>query len=86
MSVATYSASEERVAAMEPGLRRAARSGLDVMLSDAALEGGVSRFLKPGVAGRTIAGVRLAAGLDRVLALKLPYVRCRASRESALSS
>jgi polyhydroxyalkanoate synthase subunit PhaC len=40
------------------GLRLAARSGLDVMLSDAALEdGGVSRFLKPRAAGRTIAGL-----------------------------
>jgi poly[(R)-3-hydroxyalkanoate] polymerase subunit PhaC len=42
----------------EPGLRSAARSGLDVMLSDAALEGGgVARFLKPKAAGRTIAGL-----------------------------
>jgi polyhydroxyalkanoate synthase len=41
-----------------PGLRLAARSGLDVMLADAALEdGGVSRFLKPQAAGRTIAGL-----------------------------
>ena len=41
-----------------PGLRRAARSGLDVMLADAALEdGGVSRFLKPRAAGQTIAGL-----------------------------
>ena len=42
----------------EPGLRRAARSGLDVMLSDAVLEGDVvGRFLKPKTAGRTIAGL-----------------------------
>ena len=41
-----------------PGLRLAARSGLDVMLADAALEdGGVSRFLKPRAAGRTIVGL-----------------------------
>jgi polyhydroxyalkanoate synthase len=41
-----------------PGLRLAARSGLDVMLADAALEdGGVSRFLKPRAASRTIAGL-----------------------------
>lgn len=42
----------------EPGLRAAARSGLDVMLTDAVLEdGGVSRFLKPRAAGRTVAGL-----------------------------
>ena len=41
-----------------PGLRPAARAGLDVMLSDAALEdGGLGRFLKPRAAGRTIAGL-----------------------------
>jgi polyhydroxyalkanoate synthase len=41
-----------------PGVRLAARSGLDVMLSDAVLEDrGVSRFLKPRAAGRTIAGL-----------------------------
>ena len=40
------------------GIRPAARSGLDVMLADAALQdGGMSRFLKPGAAGRTIAGL-----------------------------
>jgi phytoene dehydrogenase-like protein len=33
--VATQSTSEQRVSAPEPELRRAARSGLDVMLSDA---------------------------------------------------
>jgi polyhydroxyalkanoate synthase subunit PhaC len=42
----------------EPGLRLAARSSLDVMLSDAVLEsGGIGRFLKPRAAGRTIAGL-----------------------------
>ena len=41
-----------------PGLRPAARAGLDVMLSDAALEdGGLGRFLKPRAGGRTIAGL-----------------------------
>jgi polyhydroxyalkanoate synthase subunit PhaC len=41
-----------------PGLRLAARSALDVMLTDAVIEdGGVRRFLKPGAAGRTIAGL-----------------------------
>jgi polyhydroxyalkanoate synthase subunit PhaC len=39
-----------------PGLRLATRSALDVMLTDAVTEdGGVGRFLKPGVAGRTMA-------------------------------
>jgi polyhydroxyalkanoate synthase subunit PhaC len=57
MSVATKSTTEQRGSAPEPGLRRAAGSGLDVMLSDAVLEGGVSRFLKPKAAGRTIAGL-----------------------------
>jgi len=58
MSVATDSTSEQRLRASEPGLRRAARSSLDVMLSDAVLEGGgVGRFVKPGAAGRTIAGL-----------------------------
>ena len=49
---------QERVSPPEPGLRRAARSGLDVMLSDAVLEGDVvGRFLKPKTAGRTIVGL-----------------------------
>lgn len=61
----------------EPGLRSAARSGLDVMLTDAVLEdGGVSRFLKPRAAGRTVAGLvrhprrtaRDASGLGMELA------------------
>ena len=48
----------ERVSPPEPGLRRAARSGLDVMLSDAVVEGNVvGRFLKPKTAGRTIVGL-----------------------------
>ncbi len=50
----------ERISRPEPGLRLAARSGLDVMLNDAVLEdGGVGRFLKPRAAGRTIAGLTL---------------------------
>ncbi len=58
MSVATKSISQQRVSPLEPGLRRAAQSGLDVMLSDAVLEsGGVGRFVKPKAAGRTIAGL-----------------------------
>ena len=49
---------QERVSPPEPGLRRAARSGLDVMLSDAVVEGNVvGRFLKPKTAGRTIVGL-----------------------------
>ena len=43
--------------APEPGLRLAARSGLDVMLTDAVLEdGGVGRFLKPRAAGARLQG------------------------------
>lgn len=42
----------------EPGLRLAAHSGLDVMLTDAVLEdGGLGRFLKPTATGRTLAGL-----------------------------
>ncbi|MBV9195577.1 MAG: alpha/beta fold hydrolase [Solirubrobacterales bacterium] len=42
----------------DPSLRLAARSGLDVMLTDAVLEdGGVGRFLKPRTAARTVAGL-----------------------------
>ena len=42
----------------EPGLRLAAQSGLDVMLTDAVVEdGGVGRFLKPRTAARTVAGL-----------------------------
>ena len=49
---------QERVSPPEPGLRRAALSGLDVMLSDAVLDGNVvGRFLKPKTAGRTIVGL-----------------------------
>jgi hypothetical protein len=60
-----------------PGLRLAAQSGLDVMLTDAVLDaGGVGRFLKPRAASRTIAGLarhphrtaRDAAGLGVELA------------------
>jgi hypothetical protein len=58
MSVEATSNSKPRVPASEPGLRLAARSSLDVMLSDAVLEGGgVGRFVKPRAAGRTIAGL-----------------------------
>lgn len=54
----TVSANPTTVSAREPGLRQAARSGLDVMLGDAVLEsGGVGRFLKPKAAGRTLAGL-----------------------------
>jgi hypothetical protein len=58
MSVETNSQPKDRVSPAEPGLRLAARSSLDVMLSDAVLEGGgVGRFVKPRAAGRTIAGL-----------------------------
>jgi len=58
MSVETNSSPKDRVSPADPGLRLAARSSLDVMLSDAALEGGgVGRFVKPRAAGRTIAGL-----------------------------
>ena len=58
MSTTANSTPKTRVSPQEPGLRRAARSGLDVMLSDAVLEGGgVGRFLKPKATGRTIAGL-----------------------------
>ena len=41
-----------------PGLRQAAQSGLDVMLTDAALDdGGLGRFLKPRAAGAAVAGL-----------------------------
>ena len=41
-----------------PGLGSAARSGLDVMLTDAVIEdGGVRRFLKPRAAGRAVVGL-----------------------------
>jgi polyhydroxyalkanoate synthase subunit PhaC len=58
MTVTANSTPKAQVSTPEPGLRRAARSGLDVMLTDAVLEGGgVGRFLKPSAAGRTIAGL-----------------------------
>ena len=56
--MAATSTPEQRASGREPGLRSAARSGLDVMLTDAVLEeGGVSRFVKPRAAGRTMAGL-----------------------------
>ena len=60
-----------------PGLRQAASAGLDMMLTDAAVEdGGVGRFLRPRATGRTVAGlarhpgtaVRDARGLGAELA------------------
>ena len=58
MSVTANSTTNEPASAPGPGLRRAAHSGLDVMLSDAVLEsGGVGRFLKPKAAGRTVTGL-----------------------------
>jgi polyhydroxyalkanoate synthase subunit PhaC len=47
-----------RASRSEPGLRVAARSGLEVMLTDAVFEDGVvSRVIKPQAAARTIAGL-----------------------------
>ena len=75
--MAATSTPRQPASGREPGLRSAARSGLDVMLTDAVLEeGGVSRFLKPRAAGRTIAGLarhprraaRDASGLGMELA------------------
>ncbi len=58
MSTPATANSTPEAAPREPGLRLAARSGLDVMLSDAVLEsGGVGRFVKPEAAGRTILGL-----------------------------
>jgi len=58
MSTATTSKTMPADSHAEPGLRLAARSGLDVMLTDAVLEeGGVGRFLKPRAAAGTIAGL-----------------------------
>jgi poly[(R)-3-hydroxyalkanoate] polymerase subunit PhaC len=58
MSVAAHTPAEQRVPAPGPGLRQAAQSGLDVMLTDAVLEGGgVRRFLKPKTVGRTVIGL-----------------------------
>jgi polyhydroxyalkanoate synthase subunit PhaC len=68
MSAPATTNSKPEVSPPEPGLRLAARSGLDVMLSDAVLEsGGVGRFVKPQTAVRTILGLarhprRAAAG------------------------
>ena len=75
--MAATSTPRQRTSGREPGLRSAAQSGLDVMLTDAVLEdGGVSRFVKPGAAGRTMAGLvrhprrtaRDASGLGMELA------------------
>ena len=75
--MAATSTPRQPASGREPGLRSATRSGLDVMLTDAVLEeGGVSRFLKPRAAGRTIAGLarhprraaRDASGLGMELA------------------
>jgi poly[(R)-3-hydroxyalkanoate] polymerase subunit PhaC len=66
-----------RVSRQDHGIRPAARSGLDVMLSDAALDGStVGQFLKPRATARTIVGLarhprracRDAGGLGRELA------------------
>jgi polyhydroxyalkanoate synthase len=58
MSAQATTTSKPGASRSEPGLRLAARSGLDVMLSDAVLEsGGVGRFVKPQAAGRTILGL-----------------------------
>ena len=58
MSVEVTSDSKPRVPPSQPGLRLAARSSLNVMLSDAVLEGGgVGRIVKPRAAGRTLAGL-----------------------------
>ena len=71
------SAPKKRGAESTPGLRPAASAGLDMMLTDAAVEdGGVRRFLKPRATGRTVAGlarhpgsaVRDAGGLGAELA------------------
>ena len=75
--MAATSTPRQRPSGREPGLRSAAQSGLDVMLTDAVLEdGGVGRFVKPGAAGRTMAGLvrhprrtaRDASGLGMELA------------------
>ena len=71
------SAPKKRGGESRPGLRLAASAGLDMMLTDAAVEdSGVRRFLKPRAAGRTVAGlarhpgsaVRDARGLGTELA------------------
>ena len=76
-TMAATSTPRQRASGREPGLRSAAQSGLDVMLTDAVLEdGGVSRFVKPRAAGRTMAGLvrhprrtaRDASGLGMELA------------------
>jgi poly[(R)-3-hydroxyalkanoate] polymerase subunit PhaC len=57
MSVEATSNSKPHVSQSPPGVRLAARSSLDVLLGDAALERGVGRFVKPRAAGRTVAGL-----------------------------
>jgi hypothetical protein len=57
VSVEATSNSKPRVSPSQPGVRLAARSSLDVLLGDAALERGIGRFVKPRAAGRTIAGL-----------------------------
>jgi polyhydroxyalkanoate synthase len=74
--MAATSSRTPRASDSQPGLRNAARSAMDVMLTDAVLEdGGVGRFLKPHAAGRALAGLarhprraaRDAAGLGAEL-------------------
>ncbi len=56
--MATSATPSDRATKSQPGLRPAARSGLDMMLTDAVLEdGGVRRFLKPRAAARTLVGL-----------------------------
>jgi hypothetical protein len=58
IAMGTTSTSTDGATESEPGLRLAARSGLDMMLNDTELEdGGVRRFLKPRAAARTVAGL-----------------------------
>ena len=58
IAMGTTSTSTDGATESGPGLRLAARSGLDMMLSDTELEdGGVRRFLKPREAARTVAGL-----------------------------
>ena len=68
MSVEATSNSKPRIPASEPGLRLAARSSLDVMLSDAVLKGGgVGRFVKRRATCRTLAGLRAIRGGPRAM-------------------
>ena len=66
-----------------PGMRLAARSSLEVMLTDAVLEdGSVSRFLRPTAAARTIAGLARHPGRSAIDAgsLAAELVRVAAGR------